>query len=68
MADGFEAIVKVVAWGVPALCIILGFFGYMWGVTLTSFGGDGGTKGLGVLLIIIGIGLYCLELFLAYKD
>ena len=77
MSDSLEAIVKVVAFGVPALLIILGFFAYVGGSTIEALVnaiggseiGDAGLKSLGVGMIIVGIVLYVIEfIFYVYSN
>ena len=76
MSEKLEAIVKVIAVGVPALLIVLGFFAYMGGsvieaigMLIEEMGGKGieetGMKSLGLGMIATGVILYIIE-FLAY--
>ena len=61
MNSDLEAIVKVIAYGVPALLILLGFLAYVYGHTLRTLTGDVGMANFGVLLIVLGIILYVAE-------
>lgn len=65
-----EALVKVIAVGVPALLIVLGFFAYVSGTAVETVGtalgneaiGDAGLKALGLGMIIAGIIIYLIEI------
>lgn len=57
-----EAIVKVIAVGVPALLIVLGFFAFMGGFTMEMLTGNVGMKNFGISLIAAGIIIYLIEL------
>jgi len=59
-----EAIAKVIAYGVPALLILLGFFGYIGGYTIAMLTGDVGIMNFGAALIAIGLVIYIVELAL----
>jgi len=61
---GLEAIAKVVAYGIPALLILLGFFAYLGGYTITMLTGDVRMMNLGIALIVIGLVIYVVELLL----
>jgi len=56
-----EAIVKVVAYGFPALLIIVGFFAYSAGYTVQFLTHDAGMTSLGILLMALGIIFYAAE-------
>ena len=45
-----EAIVKVIAYGVPALLIVLGFFAYVSGYAMSAITHDSGMMNGGILL------------------
>jgi len=68
MENGLEAILKVLAVGVPALLIVLGFFAVIGGFTVEAFTGDIGMKNFGIALIIIGIIFYIIELVAYYSS
>jgi hypothetical protein len=57
-----DALVKVVAYGVPALLIILGFFAYMAGYSINALAHDAGMMNAGIAMMAIGIILYAVEL------
>lgn len=60
-----EIIAKVIAFGVPALLIILGFIAVTGGELAGAiFGTSGGMVVLGVIMIAIGIIIYVVELIL----
>lgn len=76
MSEYLEAIVRVIAVGVPALLIVLGFFAFVGGSPIKAIGtlveaiggkgiGDAGMKSLGLGMIIVGIALYIIE-FIVY--
>lgn len=56
-----DAIVRVIAYGVPALLIIVGFFAYFAGYTVQFITHDAGMINLGVVLMVSGILLYFAE-------
>ena len=56
-----EALVKVVAYGVPALLIVLGFFSYLAGYSINAISQDAGMMNGGVLMMVLGVGFYILE-------
>jgi len=66
--DSLKGILTVIAVGVPALLILLGFaaavFGWMFGLVTN----DTGMRNFGILLIIVGILLYILEIGLHYYN
>ncbi len=63
-----EAIVKVIAVGIPALLILLGFFAYIGGYTVQVLTGDVGMKSFGMGLTAIGVIIYLVELaFVIYS-
>ena len=60
--------VRVLAYGVPALLIVLGFFAVTGGeIAGMIFGTSSGMVILGVAMIIFGILLYILEIFLGVR-
>lgn len=66
-AMDLDAIVKVVAVGVPALLILLGFFGAVIGQSAQAITGAAqGFTGLGVIMILLGVMIYLIELGLVY--
>jgi len=54
-------IVKVVAYGVPALLIVVGFFAYFAGYSVQFVTHDAGMTNLGILLMALGIIFYASE-------
>jgi hypothetical protein len=64
--EALKGILLVVAVGVPALLILLGFVAVMGGFTLEFITGDVGMRNFGIALIIIGIFIYIIELVLYY--
>ena len=56
-----DMIVKIVAYGVPALLIAVGFFAYFAGYTVQFFTHDAGMINLGILLMALGIIFYGTE-------
>jgi len=56
----------VVAVGVPALLILLGFVAVMGGFTLEFITGNVGMKNSGIGLIILGVIIYLVEIALYY--
>jgi len=62
MSNG-NIIVKVLAYGVPALLIVLGFLAFTGGKFAEAiFGSSGGMEAFGIILIIVGVVIYILEL------
>ena len=60
--------VKVIAWGVPALLIVLGFLSYTGGKFIESlFGTSEGLVPLGIFMIISGIVIYFVELYFGIR-
>lgn len=59
-----ELIAKVIAYGIPALLILLGFFAYIGGYTITMLTGDVRMTNFGIALIAIGLVIYIFELAL----
>lgn len=57
-----RALVNIVAYGVPALLIMLGFFAYLAGYSINALLNDGGLMNIGVALIAMGIIFYLIEL------
>lgn len=53
----------IVAKGIPALLIFLGFIAFMEGKFFSMLGISSGTTGFGILLIVLGVGIYILEIF-----
>lgn len=68
MSNNLEAIVKVIAYGVPALLIVLGFFGYISGYTIQMITGDAGLKNFGTFIVAIGIMIYVVEIAYAMYE
>ena len=64
--NSLKGILTVIAVGVPALLIILGFAAAVFGWTLDVITGDAGMRNFGIALVIIGILLYVLELIVYY--
>jgi len=62
MSNNLEAIVKVIAYGVPALLIVLGFFGYVGGYTIQMVTGDVAMKNFGIFMVVVGIMMYVIEI------
>ncbi len=60
--NSYDIIVKVVAVGIPALLIVLGFVAFMAGSTVQMLGGNPEIKNLGIILLIIGISIALIEL------
>jgi hypothetical protein len=57
-----EAIVKIVAYGVPALLIVLGFFAYLAGYSMNAISHDAGMMNAGIGMLALGILFYGVEL------
>ena len=66
--DSLKGILTVVAVGVPALLIILGFAAEVFGWTFGFITQDEGMRNFGIILIIIGILLYVFEVFLYFYN
>jgi hypothetical protein len=60
-----SGIVQVIAVGVPAMLILLGFFAYVGGLSVEWITGNKGMQGFGVTLIVFGIVFYILEFVVA---
>lgn len=60
-----DAVVKIIAYGVPALLILLGFFAAVGGYTIEAVSGNVGMKNFGIGLIVIGVLIYLLEIAIA---
>lgn len=59
-------IAKVIAVGVPALLILLGFIAFMGGnLSEMIFGTSGDMIGLGLAMIIVGLIIYVVEIFVS---
>jgi hypothetical protein len=56
-----NGIVQVIAVGVPAMLILLGFFAYIGGLPLEWITGNNGIQNFGVIMITGGIVLYIIE-------
>ena len=56
-----DMIVKIVAYGVPALLIVVGFFAYFAGYSVQFLTHDAGMTNLGILLMASGILFYAGE-------
>ena len=68
MTNSLEAFVKVVAYGVPALLILLGFFATVSGkVAEALLGSSQDITGIGIWMILSGTIIYLVELGLAYS-
>lgn len=52
---------KVVAYGAPALLILLGFFAYMSGYSINAIANDAGMMNAGMTMMAIGTILYIAE-------
>ncbi len=57
-----KALINIIAYGVPALLIVLGFFGYFAGLTINAISHDAGMMNTGTFMIVLGIVFYLLEL------
>lgn len=64
--EALRGILIVIAVGVPALLILLGFSAVMGGFTLELFTGNVGMKNFGIGLIILGAFFYLIEIVLFY--
>jgi hypothetical protein len=64
--ESLKGILTVVAVGVPALLILLGFVAVMGGFTLEFVTGDVGMKNFGIGLIVLGVIIYLIEIVLYY--
>ena len=60
-----DAVVKIIAYGVPALLILLDFFAAVGGYTIEAVSGNVGMKNFGIGLIVIGVLIYLLEIAIA---
>lgn len=60
--------VKVIAYGVPALLIVLGFIAWMGGSIIDVIVGNSGAKDFGGILIFLGIVIFLLVIYLDYKS
>ena len=56
-----DALVKVVAYGTPAMLILFGFFAYMSGYSINAIAHDAGMMNTGMTMMAIGIILYIAE-------
>lgn len=56
-----DMIVKVIAYGTPALLILIGFFAYLAGYSVQFLTHDAGMIHLGILLMALGIIFYGTE-------
>ena len=66
IGNALRGILTVIAVGVPALLILLGFFAVIGGYTIQLVTGNVGMENFGILLIALGVILYLIELFLYY--
>jgi len=66
LIEALRGILIVIAFGIPALLILLGFVAVMGGFTLEFITGDVGMKNFGVVLIILGVFIYIIEIGLYY--
>ena len=64
--NSLKGILTVIAVGVPALLIILGFAAVVFGWTFGFITGDEGMRNFGIILIVTGVILYVLELVIYY--
>jgi len=64
--EALKGILVVIAVGVPALLIFLGFVAVMGGFTLEFITGDVSMKNFGIGLIILGVFIYLIEIWLYY--
>jgi len=63
MSDfNLEGIVKVIAVGIPALLILLGFFAFFGGISMEMFSGNAELKNIELILMGSGIIFYIIEL------
>jgi len=56
-----DAAIQIVAYGIPALLIAVGFFAYFAGYSVQSLTHDAGMANLGLLLMSLGIIFYAGE-------
>jgi hypothetical protein len=58
-----SALINVVAYGVPAVLIVLGFFAYLAGYGINAVSSNSGIMNTGIILIVLGVVFYLLEFF-----
>jgi len=68
LIEALKGILLVVAVGVPALLILLGFVAVIGGYTLEFITGDVGMRNFGIGLIILGVIIYIIEVVLYYYN
>lgn len=66
LIEALKGILTVVAVGIPALLILLGFVAVMGGFTLEFVTGDVGMRNFGIGLIILGVIIYLIEIAVYY--
>jgi ABC-type branched-subunit amino acid transport system permease subunit len=66
--ESLKGILKVIAVGVPALLILLGFAAAMFGWMFGYVTHDVSIRNFGIFLIIIGIVIYLIEIYLYYQS
>lgn len=64
--ESLKGILTVIAVGVPALLILLGFVAVIGGFTFEFVTGDVGMKNFGIVLIVLGVIIYLIEILLYY--
>jgi len=64
--DSLKGILTVIAVGVPALLILLGFTAAVFGWVFGYVTNDTGMRNFGILLIVIGVVLYLIEIAAYY--
>ena len=57
-----DALIQVIAYGVPALLIVIGAFFYLAGYSINAFTQNSSIMNTGTVMIILGIIFYVLEL------
>lgn len=68
LIEALKGILTVVAVGIPALLILLGFVAVMGGFTLEFITGDVGMRNFGIGLIILGVIIYLIEIVVYYSQ
>ena len=66
LIEALRGILTVIAVGVPALLILLGFVAVIGGFTLEFVTGNVGMRNFGIGLIILGVIAYLIEIALYY--
>ncbi|MCK4434308.1 hypothetical protein KAU92_02365 [Candidatus Bathyarchaeota archaeon] len=67
LIEALKGILTVVAVGIPAFLILLGFVAVMMGFTLESITGDVSTRNIGIGLIIGGVVICLIEIAVYYS-